>query len=143
MELCKGKAGKYTDYSDQTGITTTEGQCTIHTPTKSTSNDMEDTTTVEGVTILIRNFADERLWHRHHSPRNIALAMMGEVGELAELVQWKKDEGDLGEVLSEKELDKIGQELADVAIYLMRLADVSHVRLGDEARRLIEDCEAD
>ena len=138
VELCKGKAGKYTDYSDHTGITTTEGQCTINTPTKTSSNDMEDTTTVEGVTILIRNFADERLWHRHHCPRNIVLAMMGEVGELAEIFQWKKDEGEVETKLSEKELDKVGQEIADVAIYLLRLADVCHVSLGEEARKLIE-----
>jgi dCTP diphosphatase len=138
VELCKGKAGKYTDYSALTGITKNEGQCTINTPTKTSSNDMEDTTTVEGVTILIRNFADERLWHRHHCPRNIALAMMGEVGELAEIFQWKKDEGELETKLSEKELDKVGQEIADVAIYLLRLADVCHVQLGEEARKLVE-----
>ncbi|KAL7499712.1 hypothetical protein ACHAWT_007314 [Skeletonema menzelii] len=143
VELCKGKAGKYTDYSEHTGITTTEGQCTINTPTKTSSNDMEDTSTVEGITILIRNFADERLWHRHHCPRNIALAMMGEVGELAEIFQWKKDEGELDAKLTEKELDKIGQEVADVAIYLLRLADVCHVQLGEEARKLIEACEED
>jgi dCTP diphosphatase len=138
VELCKGKAGKYTDYSELTGITKNEGQCTIHTPTKTSTNDMEDTTTVEGVTILIRNFADERLWHRHHCPRNIALAIMGEVGELAEIFQWKKDEGALETNMSEKELDKVGQEIADVAIYLLRLADVCHVPLGEEARKLIE-----
>jgi NTP pyrophosphatase (non-canonical NTP hydrolase) len=138
VELCKGKSGKYTDYSEHTGITTTEGQCTINTPTKTSSNDMEDTTTVEGVTILIRNFADERSWHRHHSPRNLALAMLGEAGELAEIVQWAKDEGELEAKLSEKELDKVGQEIADVAIYLLRLADVCHVELGEEAKKLIE-----
>ena len=142
VELCKGKAGKYTDYSEHTGITTTEGQCTINTPTKKASNnELEDTTTVEGITILIRNFADERLWHRHHCPRNIALAMMGEVGELAEIFQWKKDEGELVAHLTEKELDKAGQEIADVAIYLLRLADVCHVRLGEEATKLIESRE--
>eukprot|EP00574_Skeletonema_japonicum_P005369 CAMPEP_0201721744 /NCGR_PEP_ID=MMETSP0593-20130828/6348_1 /ASSEMBLY_ACC=CAM_ASM_000672 /TAXON_ID=267983 /ORGANISM="Skeletonema japonicum, Strain CCMP2506" /LENGTH=320 /DNA_ID=CAMNT_0048212613 /DNA_START=1 /DNA_END=963 /DNA_ORIENTATION=- len=141
VELCKGKAGKYTDYSAHTGITTTEGQCTIHTPTKTSSSRdddvMEDDTTVEGITVLIQNFANERLWNQHHTPRNICLAMMGEVGELAELFQWKKDEGTLGERLTEKELDKVGQELADVAIYLMRLADVCQVGLGCEARKLL------
>ena len=100
----------------------------------------EDTSTVEGITVLIQNFANERMWNQHHTPRNICLAMMGEVGELAELFQWKKDEGTLGERLTEKELDKVGQELADVAIYLMRLADVCQVELGCEARKLlIED----
>lgn len=137
-ELCKGKSGKYTDYSEHTGITATEGQCTINTPTKTSSNDMEDTTSVEGVTILIRNFADERMWHRHHCPRNISLAMLGEVGELAEIFQWTKDEGELEVLLSEKQLDKIGQEIADVAIYLLRLADVCHVQLGDEAMKILD-----
>ena len=98
---------------------------------------MEDTTTVEGITLLIRNFANERLWNRYHTPRNIALALLGEVGELAELFQWRGDEGGRIE-LSEEELDKIGQEIADVTIYLLRLADVCHVRLGDVALQLLE-----
>ncbi|KAL9186299.1 hypothetical protein ACHAXT_005537 [Thalassiosira profunda] len=134
VDLCKGKSGKYTDYSRHTGITTTEGQCTVDSPTKTSSHELEDTETVEGITILIRNFAIERLWSRFHTPRNIALALMGEVGELAELLQWKGDEGEIA--LSEKELDKIGQEAADVSIYLLRLADVCHVQLGEVAMQL-------
>jgi len=137
VELCKGKSGKYTSYSKHTGITTTEGQSTINSPTKSSSNDMEDTTTVEGITFMIRNFAMERLWNRFHTPRNIALALLGELGELAELFQWKGDEGGI-DLLSEEELDKIGQEIADVSIYLLRLADVSHVQLGDVAVQLLD-----
>ena len=96
---------------------------------------MEDTTTVEGITYLIRHFANARLWNRFHTPRNIALALLGEVGELAELFQWK---GDVGEIeLTEEELDKIGQEIADVSIYLIRLADVCHVRLGEKTMQLL------
>lgn len=136
VDLCKGKSGKYTNYSEHTGITTTEGQCTIHSPTKSTSNAMEDTTTVEGITLLIRNFANERLWNRYHTPRNIVMALLGEVGELAELFQWRGDEGAME--FSGKDLDKIGQEIADVSIYLFRLADVCHVQVGDVAMQLLE-----
>ena len=154
----QGKSGKYTNYSEQTGITTTKGQCTINSPTKSASNtndddlEEEDTTTVEGVTYLIRNFANERLWNRYHTPRNICLALLGEVGELAELLQWKGDfdseeKGDNDDTttehqklgLSEKELDKIGQEIADVTIYLLRLADVCHVKLGEVAMQRLEE----
>ena len=104
---------------------------------KTSSDALEDTLTVEGVTLLIRNFANERLWNRYHTPRNIALALMGEVGELAELFQWRGDDGGLDE-LSEEELDKIGQEMADVTIYLLRLADVCHVALGDVSVKLLE-----
>ena len=135
--IAQGKSGKYTNYSSQTGITTTEGQSTIDSPTKSAVNEIEDTVTIEGVTFLIRHFANERLWNRFHTPRNIALALLGEVGELAELLQWKGDEGELG--LSESELDKIGQELADVSIYLLRLADVCHIQLGKVTMELLNE----
>lgn len=85
---------------------------------------------------MIRNFANERLWNRFHTPRNIALALLGEVGELAEIFQWTFDEGKIN--LSEEVLDKAGQEIADVAIYLIRLADVSHVDLGKVTMQLLK-----
>lgn len=130
VDLCKGKAGKYTKYSDQTGITATNQ---VTTPTKRKDSDE----TVEGITLLIRTFANERQWNRFHTPRNIALALIGEVGELAELFQWKGDVGELA--LSEEERDKIGQEIADCAIYLLRLADVSHVCLGQVTIDMLDD----
>jgi len=85
---------------------------------------------------MIRNFANERLWNRFHTPRNIALALIGEVGELAEIFQWTFDDGEID--LSEEVLDKAGQEIADVSIYLIRLADVSHVELGKVAMQLLK-----
>ncbi|KAL3807654.1 hypothetical protein ACHAXA_007944 [Cyclostephanos tholiformis] len=140
VELCKGKSGKYTDYSDQTGITTTVGQSTIDSPTKSCTDDMEDDTTVEGITLLVRNFANERQWYRYHTPRNIALAIMGELGELSELFQWLGDGNDrVADVLTEEMLDKVGQEIADVAIYLIRLCDVCHVPLGGVSMHLLDE----
>ena len=135
----QGKSGKYTDYSRQTGITSTEGQCTVHSPGKAGRNGLEDVGTIEGVTLFIRRFAAERAWDRFHSPRNVALALMGEAGELAELFQWRGDDG--GELdLDEEERDKVGQEIADVTIYLLRLADVCHVALGEVAsQQLLEE----
>jgi dCTP diphosphatase len=73
------------------------------------------------LTVAIREFATERQWSVYHRPRNLVLALMGELGELAELVQWN---GDRAESLTDEQLDKLSQELADVAIYLLRLADV-------------------
>mmetsp|Transcript_12489 Transcript_12489/g.26584 ORF Transcript_12489/g.26584 Transcript_12489/m.26584 type:complete len:341 (+) Transcript_12489:63-1085(+) len=166
VDLCKGKSGKYTNYSDQTGITPTKGQSTVNSPVKSTDSSIdeeanEDMATIEGITHFIRNFANERLWNRYHTPRNITLALLGEVGELAELFQWRGDhdnnddnadgneDGDAGvnpngekrnieKLLTEEELDKIGQEIADVSIYLLRLADVCHVSLGEVSMQLLE-----
>jgi len=80
------------------------------------------------LTKAIRDFATERSWTRFHRPRNLALALLGELGELAELVQYKGDEP---QTLALKEHDKLGQEIADVTIYLIRLADVCSVSMGD------------
>ncbi len=88
--------------------------------------------------MLIRNFANERQWDRYHTPRNIALALLGEVGELAELFQWSGDEGLVHDMLSEETLDKVGQEIADVSIYLLRLCDVCHVPLGEVTMELLK-----
>ena len=92
---------------------------------------------------MLRQFALERLWNRFHTPRNIALALIGEVGELAELFQWSGDTNDeptagnsqfkglMSIGWSAEQVDKVGQEIADVSIYLLRLADVSGVSLGE------------
>jgi len=77
----------------------------------------------------------EREWVQYHTPRNLLLALTGELGELAELFQWKGDGDDAG--VSVKEHDKVSQELADVTIYLCRLADVCGISLANEtAKRL-------
>jgi len=70
----------------------------------------------------LRRFAAERGWERFHTPRNLVLALTGEVGELAELFQWVGD-GDTGL----PESDRLADEIADVFIYLLRLADVVNV----------------
>jgi dCTP diphosphatase len=79
----------------------------------------------------IKIFSEARSWAQFHTARNIVLALLGEVGELAELVQWKgdHDNDDLNSPLTfePKELDKLSQELADVSIYLLRLATVCDV----------------
>jgi dCTP diphosphatase len=73
----------------------------------------------------IADFSDARNWAQFHKPRNLVLALLGEVGELAELLQFKGDDGPLE--LSPEEVDKLSQELADVSIYLLRLATVCQV----------------
>jgi dCTP diphosphatase len=62
------------------------------------------------------------------------LALTGELGELAEIFQFKGDDEE--QSLSLEEQDKVGQEIADVTIYLLRLADVCEVSLGEEMKRM-------
>ena len=149
-ELCRGRSGKYTDYSEQTGITANRrSQSTVASSSggdqgRINTHQLEEEddyqSTIAGLTSRIRGFATDRRWSRYHTPRNIVLAMMGEAGELAELFQWKGD-GDDGAPAglsnwSAEEVDHVRQELADVTIYLMRLADVCGVDLAEEAMSL-------
>mmetsp|Transcript_14608 Transcript_14608/g.21540 ORF Transcript_14608/g.21540 Transcript_14608/m.21540 type:complete len:269 (+) Transcript_14608:1-807(+) len=122
VELCKGKSGKYTKYSSQTGITKTEGQ-SIQNASEGEGEQLGDES-VDSVVQSITAFATARHWARFHTPRNIVLALVGELGELAELYQWC---GDGVQNHDADFLDKVGQELADVGIYLLRLSYVCNV----------------
>jgi dCTP diphosphatase len=73
-------------------------------------------------------FASERDWDQFHSVRNLALALVGEVGELAELFQWI-DDSKVSAFLDEGGRDRLGEEIADVLFYLVRLADKAGVDL--------------
>jgi len=74
-------------------------------------------------------FAQDRDWDQFHSVRNLILALVGEVGELAEVVQWTNDDK-IDELLNSGGRDRLAQELADVLIYLVRVADKSGVDLA-------------
>ena len=187
VHLCKGKSGKYTEYSKETGITVenqslrdidlsncvtvndndTSASASINNDTSLNlslnlenldlnlsclENDDDDghdgdidiskdqlqllPKSVSELSVMIREFAMDRNWSTYHTPRNIVLAMMGEMGELAEIFQW---EGDCDSQLQlnglngvnswpEDKKDHLEQELADVSIYCLRLADVVGIR---------------
>lgn len=79
-------------------------------------------------------FARERDWQQFHTIRNLIFALVGEVGELAESVQWI---GEIDLEYFEKNVEvrqKVIEEIADIFIYLLRLSDVMGIRLLDEAR---------
>ncbi|XP_032093479.1 dCTP pyrophosphatase 1 [Thamnophis elegans] len=94
--------------------------------------------TLEDIRSLQSAFAAERGWGRYHQPRNLLLALVGEVGELAELFQWRDEapEGLPGWETSEREA--LSDELSDVLIYLVALANKCHVDLPTAALRKIE-----
>ncbi|KAL8619093.1 hypothetical protein ACOMHN_019365 [Nucella lapillus] len=74
-------------------------------------------------------FIDERNWDQFHAPRNVLLALVGEVGELAEIFQWKGEVTEGVPELSAKEKEHLGQEMSDVLLYLVDLANKCHVDL--------------
>lgn len=82
--------------------------------------------------IALREFARERDWEQFHTPKNLAMALAGEVGELVEVFQWLTPEQAAG-VMESNRSEDVRDELADVAIYLVRLADVLGVDLLEAA----------
>ncbi len=79
----------------------------------------------------LRRFATERDWDQFHSPKNLAIALSVEASELLEHFQWAPDT-DSGELTPEKRA-KVTEELADVLLYLIRLADKLGVDLPNAA----------
>lgn len=80
----------------------------------------------------LRRFAAERDWDQFHSPKNLASALAVEAAELLEPFQWLTD--DQSRCLSPEQLKAVRAELADVLIYLVRLADKLDVDLLQAAR---------
>jgi len=91
---------------------------------------------LEEITAKIRRFRDERDWAQFHNPKDMAMALSIEAGELMELFLWKTpDEADA--VVQEKR-EKIEEEVADVAIYLVELADLLGIDLFAAMERKME-----
>lgn len=90
------------------------------------------------LTRLMREFTEERDWARFHDPKSLILALVGEVGELAELFQWVPADAAAGSVDEPGRRDRVGQEMADVLLYLVRLADVLGIDLMEAARAKLE-----
>ena len=86
-------------------------------------------------------FAQDRDWDQFHSIRNLILALVGEVGELAEIVQWVSDDK-VDELLKSGGRDRLAQELADVLIYLVRVADKSGVDLANAVSEKLAENDA-
>jgi len=119
----QGTDKKYTEYSQATGITRDNQSTSLdhHTALAKTHLLAE----LPELIHLVLSFATARDWTREkiHTPRNLVLRLMGEVGELAEVVQSLEEDAQW----SKEVLDHLSQELADVAIYALRLISVWQV----------------
>lgn len=96
---------------------------------------MSDASTDEFVALrdAMRTFVREREWDRFHSPKNLAAALSVEAAELLEHFQWLTEAE--SESLSPERREAVARELADVLLYLVRLADRLDVDLPAAARR--------
>jgi NTP pyrophosphatase (non-canonical NTP hydrolase) len=81
----------------------------------------------------IRKFRDDRDWKQFHDPKNLAVSISIEAAELLELFQWKT--GEEATRFAAENQERVSEEIADVAIYLIELADITGIDLA----KAIED----
>lgn len=86
----------------------------------------------------LRVFAEERDWDNYHTPKNLVMALSGEIGELTEIFQWLSEDESKIENLSIKNIERAKEEIADVFLYLIRLSDKLNIDLIEVANDKIE-----
>lgn len=76
---------------------------------------------LEELKVYLRRYAAERDWDQFHSPKNLSMALSVEASELVECFQWLTEAQ--SENLTEQQLRAVTDEIADVQVYLVRMAD--------------------
>jgi len=82
---------------------------------------------LDGISTKLREFADKRDWNQFHSPKNLSMALIAEAAELVEIFQWLSEEASF--TLDTKQHQAARLELADILIYLIRMADQLDINL--------------
>ena len=94
--------------------------------------------TLDKLTQRLRDFAAARDWEPFHTPKNLVMALSGEVGELTALFQWLTPE-EAQQWRSDPELEaNVRDEIADVTLYLVRIADMLGVDLLEAANAKVD-----
>ncbi|GMH41438.1 hypothetical protein BSKO_09348 [Bryopsis sp. KO-2023] len=123
------------DVSQQPVVVTQPGGQAL--PTSATAQPLMvgpvGTVTLEELRSAVQQFAVERDWDKFHTPRNLLCALVGEVGELSEIFQWRGEVEPGLSGFSDEEKSHVAQELADILLYLVRLSDICGFDLGQAA----------
>jgi dCTP diphosphatase len=83
---------------------------------------------IKNIQKQLTNFADERDWDQFHNPKNLAMALSVEASELVEIFQWLTPE-QAEVIMNTDEGEHVQEEMADIMIYLIRMADKLDVDL--------------
>lgn len=86
------------------------------------TNNPKNFETLSDIAAYLRTFAKDRDWEQFHSPKNLSMALSVECSELLEHFQWLSEEA--SNTLDAKQHEAVGEEIVDVLLYALRLADV-------------------
>lgn len=99
---------------------------------------MSRTHGLEELSDRIIRFCRERDWEQFHNPKNLSMALAVEAAELMEIFQWRTLEQSKRENLSPESRNRVAEEIADVAIYAIRMAQMMQIDLLDAVASKIE-----
>jgi len=98
----------------------------------------DDHTTFGELKTLIARFRDERDWKQFHKPKDLAISVSVEAGELLELFQWKTD-SEINSTLDDPaKLGQLKDEVADIVVYCLNMSDIVGFDLADAIQRKLE-----
>lgn len=89
----------------------------------------------ESIKLTLRKFSEERDWDQFHSPKNLSMALNVEAAELLEHFQWLTEQQSSS--LDAETLDEVADEIADIQVYLIRLADKLNVDIVSKVEKKI------
>jgi dCTP diphosphatase len=95
----------------------------------------DKTTTLMEIRSLLADFVRERDWDQFHSPKNLAMALAAETGELMEHFLWEESKASFDKAEHPKHAEAVREELADIIIYALEFANAT----GIDVTRAIED----
>ncbi len=78
----------------------------------------------------IQDFAKNRDWEVYHTPKNLSMALSVEASELVEIFQWLTEKESFDLVMSNKKKERVADELADIMVYAVRMADIMNIDLS-------------
>lgn len=91
---------------------------------------------IEKIKARIQKFSDDREWNSHHNPKNLVMALSGEVGELNEIFQWLDFDESINLPADVKE--HTCEEVADIVIYLLRICMKLDINLEDAIHKKMD-----
>ncbi|MHA1166735.1 MAG: nucleotide pyrophosphohydrolase [Candidatus Hodarchaeales archaeon] len=91
----------------------------------------DSNTTLDFLKNKAQEFVDEREWRKFHSPKNLVMSIAIEAAELMEVFQWLTVSESIESLQKEEILDKIREELADVMVYCISLANTTNIDITE------------
>lgn len=97
---------------------------------------MDNEYTIEMLKDIVGKFCNDRDWAQFHNPKDLAIGISTEAGELLDLFRFK-DENQINKIMNGEKREKVTDELADVLYFVLRFAQMNNIDLTTELKRKV------